>query len=262
MGEKKTGGKKEGHVQQEDSPDPAVEKEEPREKKAKKEKSTKYEKEPVEKKTALGDTATIKRLMDDAVVNVLIGQPIDGSAGEGHVEDTGMSNFKLVVGFSAVGSSLLSHVYPAQFPKNWWVLLACCSFYFAMSGVLQLLLSFVELESILLVRGKEADSTSGTKKRSPALNFSSHFPRFQEFYTLGVVPVPGGSLALASAPRFRPELEGGNPAPGCMQRSWSVAGFFDEEGTFAEEAFEKEVQSFMRDYQAKAGAGAESKKTQ
>jgi len=260
MGEKKKGGKKEDAVVEEETVDPTVEKEETKEKKAKKEKSTKYEKEIVPKKTALGDTATIKRLMDDAVVNVLIGHPIDGSAGEGYVEDTGMSNFKLVVGFSAVGSSLLSHGYPAQFPKNWGVLLACCSFYFAMSGVLQLLLSFVELESILLVRGKE--TTSSAKERSPALNFSSHFPRFQEFYTLGVVPVPGGSLALASAPRFRPELEGGNPAPNCMQRSWSVAGFFDEEGTFAEEAFEKEVQSFMREYFAKVGGGAESKKTQ
>ena len=37
----------------------------------------------------------------------------------GYEEDIGLSNIKLVVGFAGVGGSLVSHVYPATFPKNW-----------------------------------------------------------------------------------------------------------------------------------------------
>ena len=171
-----------------------------------------------------------------------------------------MSNLKLLVGFSGVGASLVSHVYPATFPKNWWVLLWCCAFYFAMSGVLQLLLSFVELESILCVRGKKRADGG----HEPGINVSSHFPRFQEMYTLGVTRVPGGSLSLYSAPQFRPDLPEGNPAAGCLQRSWSVERFFDEDGVFAEDAFLAVVSDFMRDYEAlcSAGGGKESKKDQ
>ena len=41
------------------------------------------------------------------------------SSGLAYEEDTGLSNVKLVVGFAGVGASLVSHVYPAAFPKNW-----------------------------------------------------------------------------------------------------------------------------------------------
>ena len=47
--------------------------------------------------------------------------------GLGYVEDTALSNLKLVVGFAGVGASLVSHIYPAPFPKNWLVLLLCCA---------------------------------------------------------------------------------------------------------------------------------------
>ena len=166
-----------------------------------------------------------------------------------YVADVALSNLKLIIGFAGVGSSGVSHAYPASFPKNWWVLLVCCAFYFITSGILQarglqntcthgdegargrarlpapattatprpatqprrppsacpvtasrctaamrpppsapplgaqLLLSFVELESILLVKGKKGESGS-----TGGLNFSSHFPRFQE--VSGHAPAP------------------------------------------------------------------------
>jgi hypothetical protein len=166
------------------------------------------------KRTHLGDSGTIKRLMDDAAIFVLL----DDDEGYKYVEDTSMYNLKLVVGFAGVGASLVSHVWPATFPKNWWVLLLCCAFYFLMSGVLQLLLSFVELESIIVLRGKPRDD--GTRR--PGINVSSFFPRFQEIYTLGFTPVPGSAMSLQNAPRFRPDLPGGNTEAHCLQFSWSV----------------------------------------
>jgi len=209
--------------------------------------------EAAPKRTNLGDSGNIKRFLDDAVIKVLLDDD-----DLGYEEDTALSNVKLVVGFGGVGASLLSHVYPATFPKNWWVLLACCAAYFACSGILQLLLSFCELESILLTRGK-LDAASG--KRGAGLNIASHFPRFQEAYTLGVTPLPSGSLGLAWAAKFKPsEGEGSPPCEGGFgQREWSVAQFFDDEGFFQEESFENAVRDFLKEYEA--AAAAESKKS-
>mmetsp|Transcript_773 Transcript_773/g.1579 ORF Transcript_773/g.1579 Transcript_773/m.1579 type:complete len:222 (+) Transcript_773:20-685(+) len=193
------------------------------------------------KKTNLGDSATIKRILDDAVVQVVLD---DSDEGLGYVEDSALSNLKLVVGFAGVGASLVSHVYPAPFPKNWLVLLLCCAWYFLMSGILQLILSFCELESILLVRGKDGGQ---------GLNFSSHLPRFQEMYTLGITPLPKGSMGLASAPKFRPMLRSTvvETSVDGSQKQWPVNHFFDEDGNFAEDAFISEVRAFVKAYQSK-----------
>lgn len=200
----------------------------------------------VPKKTNLGDSATIKRIMDDAVIQVVLDET---HMGLNYQEDSALSNLKLVVGFAGVGASLVSHVYPAPFPKNWFVLLLCCAWYFLMSGILQLILSFCELESILLVRGLTPDM--------PGLNFSSHMPRFQEMYTLGITPLPKGSLGLASAPKFRPmpaSTEVATSADG-SQKQWPVNLFFDEEGTFSEEAFIDDVRAFVQAYHSKNASG-------
>jgi len=199
--------------------------------------------ESSQKKTNLGDSANIKRILDDAVIKVLL----DPKGKLGYEEDVAMSNVKLVVGFSAVGSSLVSHVYPATFPKNYWVLLACCAYYFICSTVLQFILSFWELESILLLRPQ--DRTAGKDK---CLNISSHFPRFQEVYTLGITPVPGGSLFLATAPTFVPNSQGSKTSgkqPLTDQRSWSVNHYFDEDGEFYEDLFIETVRDFISEFQ-------------
>jgi hypothetical protein len=197
------------------------------------------------KRAVIGDSNTMKRMMDDAVRShrsCLVGgcgrdlirprraepQGLCPAASVGRprraspcppvqvinvmlendspfVEDVGLSNLKLIIGFGSVAASVVSHIYPAPFPKNWWVLLACCAWYFIGSGILQLLLSFVELESIVLLRYKNAERRG---KRASGINVTSHFPRYQHIYTLGITPLPSGSLALFSAPKFKP-----NPTP-------------------------------------------------
>ena len=58
-------------------------------------------------------------------------------------------------------------------------------------------------------------------------------------YTLGITPLPKGSLGLASAPKFRPMPPSTVVATSAdgSQKQWPVNHFFDEEGTFAEESF-------------------------
>lgn len=92
---------------------------------------------------------------------------------------------------------------------------------------------------------------------------SSHFPRFQEVYTLAVTPLPSGRLLpQAGSPTFRPDLPGGNTSPYCMQRSWSIEKYFDEEGDFTEEEFQQAVRDMMHEYEATLVNGAEGKKSQ
>ena len=216
-------------------------------KKEKKKEKEKKEKKPVPrddepaKRLNIGDSATIKRMLDDAVIQVMLDNEKD--EGLGYEEDTALSNLKLVVGFAGVGASLVSHVYPGGFPKNWLVLLLCCAWYFLMSGVLQLILSFCELESILLLRGKT--------KGEPGLNVSSHMPRFQEMYTLAITPLPTGSLGLASAPKFSPVMTSTQVevSEDGSQKQWPCNHFFTEEGVFAEEAFIADARAFIQEYE-------------
>lgn len=225
--------KEEGKSSTSDEPDKKSEK-----KAKEKKKAPKVEELP--KRLNTGDAATIKRMLDDAVIQVMLD---DSEEGLGYKEDIALSNLKLVVGFAGVGASLVSHVYPAPFPKNWLCLLLCCAWYFLMSGVLQLILSFCELESILLVRGKS--------KGEVGLNFSTHMPRFQEMFTLAITPLPTGSLGLASAPKFKPVMTSSEVevSEDGSQKQWPCNHFFSEEGLFAEEAFIAEARAFIVEYE-------------
>jgi signal peptidase complex subunit 2 len=189
----------------------------------------------------LGDTATMKRLLDDHVAEVLQGELK-------YEEDVALSNIKLLLGFAAVGAALVSHVYPKPFPHNWWVLLACCAWYFAMSGVLQFLLSYVELEAFLQLKPKAAGA--------PGLNIASSLPRFSDRYTLAITQLPSGSLGMWSAPKFR-HRPGGEP--GVYTSEASITKFFDEDGAFIDEPFGKWVRDALKSYEAGAGAGGKGK---
>jgi len=133
--------------------------------------------------------------------------------------------------------------------SNRWVLLACCTFYFVSSGILQLLLSFFELESILLLKGKVGPDG----KHGPGVNVSTHFPRYQEEFTIGITSLPSGSLGLPWSPAFK-KLEGDqSKALAHGQRQWLVSEFFDEEGFFYEDRFCTAVSGFLRDLEAYQG---------
>lgn len=191
------------------------------------------------KTTVLGDTANMKRLLDDHVAEVLQSELK-------YEEDVGMSNIKLIVGFSGVLAGLISHVYPKPFPANWWVLLACCIWYFAMSGILQLILSYMELEAFLQLKPKSLGA--------PGLNIASNFPRFTDKYVLAVTPLPKGSLGMLSAPKFNCKTAA---ADGVHHMEVSVTRYFDEDGVFHEDVFGADVRKFIAGFEAK-----HTKKTQ
>ena len=82
-----------------------------------------------------------------------------------------------------------------------------------------------------------------------------------QVYTLGITPMPKGSLMLPFAPKFRLQQPGEPPVaeePGCAQKSWPVNLFFDEDGDFLEETFEASVREFVLAYETSV---ASAKKT-
>mmetsp|Transcript_20595 Transcript_20595/g.53215 ORF Transcript_20595/g.53215 Transcript_20595/m.53215 type:complete len:234 (-) Transcript_20595:102-803(-) len=195
---------------------------------------------PEHVKTAvLGDTATMKRLLDDHVAEVLQGELK-------YEEDVALSNLKLVIGFAGVGAALVSHVYPRPFPQNWHVLLACCAWYFLMSGVLQFLLSYVELEAFLQLKPKPQPHAQ--QKPGVGLNVASSMPRFTDVYTLALTPLPGGSLRMWAAPTYR---HGAPPSEGVHTLEVSVTRYFDEDGVFYEGAFGADVRAHVEAFEAR-----------
>ena len=113
---------------------------------------------------------------------------------------------------------------PIPFPESRPVLGVCCCCYFLLSGVLQLITTFVDKDSILLTKPGKKEKTKNKDLLSHGVRVRSQFPRFSEFYTVIL------------------EYQGRENSP-LVQQRWSVGQFFDKEGFFDEIGLQKEVES-------------------
>ena len=148
-------------------------------------------------------------------------------------EDVGGSNLELILMISAVASAVLAHYYPTPFPHNWKLLLACVIYYFAVSSVLQIIASYAKWEMLLQLYDERPGGIG--------MRVASHLDVEAETFTVGVSPLPRGSLFALVTRRWTPnaELKEHEKWPAHYERTWSIAQFFDEEGYFYEgEAFD------------------------
>lgn len=98
----------------------------------------------------LGDTASIKRVLDDFIVaEVLDRDEIE--------EDVAWSNVKLVGGFAAIGVALFAQLWPVKFPDNREVLLWCLAAYVVLNVALYMLLVMVEGDNIVFLKNGGPD---------------------------------------------------------------------------------------------------------
>ena len=98
----------------------------------------------------LGDTASIKRVLDDFIVaEVLDRDEIE--------EDVAWSNVKLVGGFAAIGVALFAQLWPVKFPDNREVLLWCLAAYVVLNVALYMLLVMVEGDNIVFLKNRGPD---------------------------------------------------------------------------------------------------------
>ena len=169
----------------------------------------------------LGDMVKLKQVLDEAVASVLL-EKLD--------EDYIWDNFKLSIMALACLFAMVAQFAPIPFPESRPLLGVCGCAYFFLSGVLQLIATFIDKDSILLTQPLSPETEAGKKTstknellKKHGVRVRSSLPRFSEWYTVIL--------------EFKME-EGTTPY---SEQKWSVGKFFDKEGFFDEIGLMKEV---------------------
>mmetsp|Transcript_9633 Transcript_9633/g.28748 ORF Transcript_9633/g.28748 Transcript_9633/m.28748 type:complete len:252 (-) Transcript_9633:123-878(-) len=208
----------------------------------------------------VGDMIKVKQILDETVAATILEQ-ID--------EDYRFDNFKLVLMTVACIFAMIAQFAPLPFPNSRIVIGLCCASYFALSGILQLITTFIDQDCILLTKplppeGKKDDEDGGINedtgkkiiRKDPkdieskdlfeyGVRVRSQFPRFSEWYTVIL------------------EFEKKENTPRVTQK-WSVGQFFDKEGMFDEIGLQLEVEKLYRrledaDYDSEKSAADKKK---
>ena len=171
----------------------------------------------------LGDMVKLKQVLDEAVASVIL-EKLD--------EDYRWDNFKLSIMALACVFAMVAQFAPVPFPESRPLLGICGCAYFLLSGVLQLIATFIDKDAILLTKplfdSNSSDSKDGSKNtktknemlKKYGVRVRSNLPRFSEWY----------SVIL----EFK--IDGDEKTPYTEQK-WSVGQFFDKEGYFDEFGF-------------------------
>lgn len=190
----------------------------------------------------VGDMIKVKQILDETVAATILEQ-ID--------EDYRFDNFKLVLMTIACIFAMVAQFAPLPFPDSRLIIGLCCATYFCLSGVLQLITTFIDQDCILLTEplpkeGKKNDEDGGYNqdtgkkifRKDPkdikskelfqyGIRVRSQFPRFSEWYAV--------ILEFEKMPNT-PRVE----------QKWSVGQFFDKEGMFDEIGLQLEVEKLYR----------------
>lgn len=201
----------------------------------------------------LGDMVKLKQVLDEAVAAAIL---------ELQPEDYRWDNLKLIIMFTACLFACMAQFAPLPFPESRPVLGVCGTAYFVLSGVLQLITTFVDKDSILLtlpLSDTDTDTVTDTSKVTvknkdmlkTGLRVRSALPRFSEWYTVTI--------------EFQlPEQEA---AARQVHQRWSVGQFFDKEGYFDETGFMQQATELYHKFAAgkydiAAKQAVDEKKTQ
>lgn len=165
----------------------------------------------------LGDILKVKQVLDEATTAALV-DLCDLK------EDHRLENLKLTLMFVACCFAMVAQFAPIPFPESRFVLGGCCVLYFILSGVLQLIVTFVETDAIMTTL---PPASGDFKRKDKGIRVRTEFPRFEEWY------------------HVRLEYEGVKDSPFVHQK-WSVGDFFDVEGMFDEVYFMEEVRKLVK----------------
>ena len=160
----------------------------------------------------LYDVPSYKRVLDEALLSAL-------ERGALLEEDLSYGNAKLLIMAAASASAVIAQLWPLPFPDNRALLCVCVVIYFGLSGVYQVLTSFVDQDFIFTSKPRKAAAGG----RAPVVVRAS-LSRFSERYT-----------AIVECPRGRE----------VSRMELALGGLFTAGGEFAELKFEREVQRHL-----------------
>jgi signal peptidase complex subunit 2 len=152
----------------------------------------------------VGDQVKLKQILDETVAATIL---------EMIAEDYRLDNMKLALMTAACAFACVAQFAPVPFPDCRPILGVCCFLYFVLSGILQGITTFIDMDCILLTK------SSPTSKNNNLINYGlrvrTNLPRFSEYYTVIL------------------EFQNMTDTP-YVEQKWSVGQFFDVEGMFDE----------------------------
>ena len=222
-----------------------------------------------------GDVVKLKQILDETVAGTLLeDQILPGSGSTGDVggdntgktvnleEDHKYNNMKLILMALACSFAMVAQFAPLPFPESRYILGGCCACYFALSGLCQLVVTYIDRDSILLTKplNKQANNKNilavNPKLAKYGLRVRTSIPRFSEYYSVTIEfegyptddtkKVGGGSGeknttdASSVAASSSPFVVG----------TWSVGRFFDAEGMFDEYGLVQAVEGLYKRFEA------------
>lgn len=131
-----------------------------------------YEEEKLPHVIETGDSVKVKQVLDDATMVAI--------TDAGYEPDYRWENFKFLLMFLSCVCAMAAQFAPIPFPESRPLLAVCCGGYFAISSVLQIIVSFVDKDMILYTKPQKQGGFEH------AMCVRTDFPRFQEHFSLTV----------------------------------------------------------------------------
>jgi len=165
---------------------------------------------PPPSRPVLYESISYKRILDDTLHSFV-------EAPASLQENLSYHNIKIIVMALSSISALIAQFYPIPFPGNRLILLVCVVIYFALSGVYQFLVTFVDRDSISTFQTKSKGETKEVVLRSTLHKYSDEYT--------AIVECPSGN-EVAKFTR-------------------SIGNYFTKDGDYAESLFKKDVEKFL-----------------
>ena len=160
-----------------------------------------------------GDMMKVKQVLSDASIMAL--EEAD------YPVEFFMENVKLGLSALSIAFAMVAQFYPMPFPESRPLLAVCCFAYFAFSGILQLIMTFVDGDIIARLKPKMEIT-----KSDQLILLRGDLPRFEESFKLALVLDEVGAEKV--------------------EQDFYVGHYFDREGNFAEDLFVDAVQDLVR----------------
>jgi signal peptidase complex subunit 2 len=177
-----------------------------------------------------GDSVKVKQVLDDSTHECIIEKC-------GFVANYSAENLKLFLMFLSCIFALTAQFYPLPFPESRPILGVCVSAYFIISGILQFIVSFIDLDLILTTKPGKSYSENEKKivEKTKSLCIRTQFARFQETFILIVHEDGKGKHLESNKERSEAHMY--------------VGKYFTDKGEYDEEAYHKDVITHIKRFE-------------
>lgn len=150
-----------------------------------------YEEVPEPQVIETGDSVKVKQVLDEATT--------DAFKEYGYEPNYFMDNLKLIIMFTSCVFAMVAQFYPLPFPASRPLLGVCCVSYFALNGLFQFIVTFIDKDTIIITKPNKVCTrysfcspliccllwtNLNLFQSGNVLRIRTSFPRFQEYFTL------------------------------------------------------------------------------